>query len=100
MDFNFTKYRTRRKLIDCISVNANNLNIGKVAYEKLGSPLYINVYYNTEKDVIKLEKGNEGDGRRGAMTGASVVLGSKNFCKYMKIGFYKPIGENIFELEK
>lgn len=58
---NFQKWNDRRvPQRRSLRLNANNMNIGRDAYEELGSPERIDVLFDPEAKVIKLVAAEDG----------------------------------------
>lgn len=54
-EYNFVKYKARQsKYSEYISLSKVTLNIGKRAYEILGNPKNIAIYFDQENKVIKI----------------------------------------------
>lgn len=73
------------RLNDSIRVNAHGMPIGRDAYEKLGKPTKLLVFYDTEEKAIKLEA-SETEGYTVSTHPAPHI--SIKLCKVMPIGHY------------
>ena len=95
IEFNFVKYQHRFTTMDTdvIHLNKTNINFGKKAYIRLGSPRVVDIYFDVKTNAIKFEPSE--NGRKISLSRCM----SSTLSKLMPIGKYRPNKENIFILE-
>lgn len=96
---NWVKHEPRMTTVSKIAVTLGEkmLHINKAAYEKIGSPKIVDVYYDLEEKAIKIEKSETGRkvtiSKVGGYPHVAITL--------MKVGMPKGIylykGDNIFK---
>jgi hypothetical protein len=79
-----------------ISLNKANLNFSRVAYEKLGKPERVDIYYDVKNKAIKIVPNKVGR-KINAKTPNSRVM-SSTLSRIMPIGKYEHERDNIFVL--
>jgi len=79
---------------DCIHLNKKNISIGRRAYEIMGKPKIVDIYFDKENKAIQFVKSETG--RK-----ISPQLGmSSTLSKIMPLGRYAYTNDNIFVLDK
>lgn len=82
---------------DCIKVSENYIYISKVAFNRLGKPRFIEVWYDTDIKAIKIIPVKEGLGRRTTEQSHGAVHLSLKLGKVMPTGTYFADGD-LFRL--
>jgi len=91
---NFIKHKSRYRINeDYLRINKSNINLSKVAYEKIGEPERVDIHYDKKNKQIKVLKGVE------TKVSHKRVIGSTVFGRIMPIGRYDFIGDNIYKLD-
>ena len=85
MKFNLIQYKSRKLLFN-IAVKRDGISIGKNAFELMGSPLMISVYYDKDKQAIRLKREEMGEYKVNPKTHQ---LGVHRFSEVMPIGRYR-----------
>lgn len=84
MKFDLIQYKSR-KLYFNIAVKRDGISIGKNAFELIGSPLKVSIYYDKDKQAIRLKGEEMGDYKVHPKTHQ---LGAHRFSEVMPIGRY------------
>lgn len=94
----FIKYQARTsKYSKYINLSKQTLNIGKQAYEILGSPKRIVIYFDTEKKAIKIVQSENDIDSRKVSEGRHIP--AVGLAKVMPLGRYVLTQESIFAYE-
>ena len=97
VDYNFKVLRPRYHLNKEIKINRGNINFGWDAYDALGKPDRVEIYYDDQKNVVKFIKTENEESFKMVMK-PKPHLGTK-LGKIMPNGAYVPIGEGMYKLK-
>ncbi len=92
-NYNFVRFKHRQRATDglYILVSKTGISINKPAYEKLGRPQIVEVWFDDQKKAIKIVKSESFRAFKIQFTGRNrqyPIIRARSFYKTMPAGYY------------